>query len=202
MISPIPCRAVLLSFLDQIKGLKKLGVYFVGGKVMNIEKIIRHGDTGKMVAPLIDAVTARIHEGGIPTVVVASTKGKQALKLGEALKGSAQVVSVTEFGYSDSVKKAMKKLKVVLVENADLPIQDHREIRQSLEVFGSGVKVALEVAVIAAGKGLADGPILAVGGAGGRLDTALVVRPSTPEGLLDTDPCKELAVLEVLTLPS
>lgn len=154
------------------------------------------------MATLIDAVTARVQEGGIPTVVVASMKGKQALKLGEALKGSAQVVSVTEFGYSDSVKKAMKKLKVVAVENADLPIQDHKEMRETLEVYGSGVKAALEVAVIAAGKGLASETILAIGGAGGSLDTALVVRPSTPEGLLNTDPDAELAVLEVVTLPS
>jgi len=169
---------------------------------MNIEKIVRHGDKGEKAASLIDAVMDRVQKGGIPTVVVASVKGRQALKLGEALKGSAQVVSVTEFGYSDSVKKAMKKLKVVSIENADLPIQDHREMREALEVFGSGVKAALEVAVIAAGKGLASDPVLAVGGASGRLDTALVVRPSTPEGLLDTDPDAELAVLEVLALPA
>jgi hypothetical protein len=186
----------------QVKGLKKRGVYLVGDNVMNIDKIIRHGDKGKTAASLIDTVTARVQEGGISTVVVASVKGKQALKLGEALKGSAKVVSVTEFGYSDSVKKAMKKLKVVSVENADLPIQDHKEMREALEVYGSGVKAALEVAVIAAGKGLASEPILAIGGAGGRLDTALVVRPSTPEGLLDTDPDAELAVLEVVTLPA
>jgi hypothetical protein len=169
---------------------------------MNIEKIIRHDDTGKADASLTDAVTDRVHKGGIPTVVVASMKGKQALKLGEALKGSAQVVSITEFRYSDAVKKAMKKLKMVSIENADLPIQDHREIREALEAYGSGVKAALEVAVIAAGKGLAPEPVLAIGGARGGLDTALVVRPSTPEGILDTDPDVELAVLEVIALPA
>jgi hypothetical protein len=169
---------------------------------MNIEKIIQHDDTGKRADSLIDAVTDRVQKGGIPTVVIASVKGKLALKLGEALQGSAQVVSVTEFGYSDSVKKAMKKLKVISVENADLPIQDHKEMREALEVYGSGVKAALEVAVIAAGKGLASEPVLTIGGSGGRLDTALVVKPSTPDGLLDSDPNAELAVLEVLALPA
>jgi hypothetical protein len=169
---------------------------------MNIEKIIQHDHSGKGAASFIDAITDRVHEGGIPTVVVASVKGKQAIKLGEALKGTAQVVSVTEFGYSDSVKKAMKKLKVISVENADLPIQDHREMREALRVYGSGVKAALEVAVIAAGKGLASEPVLVIGGSRGGLDTALVVRPSTPEGLLDTDPDAELAVLEVVALPA
>jgi hypothetical protein len=169
---------------------------------MNIKKIILHGEKSKIASSLIDVVTNRVHEGGIPTVVVASTKGKQALKLGEALKGSAQVLSVSEFGYSAAVKKAMKKLKVISIENANLPIQDHREMREALEVLGTGVKTALEVAVIAAAKGFASEPILVLGGSRGGLDTALVVRPSTPEGLLDTDPDSELTVLEVLALPA
>ena len=169
---------------------------------MNIEKIILHGENGKTTSSIIDAVTGRVQKGGIPTVVVASTNGKQALKLGEAMKGSAQVVSVSEFGYSDAVKKAMKKLKVVPIENANLPIQDYREIRETLEALGTGVKAALEVAVIAAGKGLATDPVLVLGGSRSGLDTALVVRPSTPEGIFDTDPDAELAVLEVLALPA
>jgi len=202
ILFPTPTPRTGLNWGFQVKGLKKLSVYLVGDKVMNIDKIIRHGDKEKTSATLIDAVTARVQEGGIPTVVVASMKGKQALKLGEALKGSAQIVSVTEFGYSDSVKKAMKKLKVISVENADLPIQDHKEMREALAIYGSGVKAALEVAVIAAEKGLASEPVLAIGGARGKLDTALVIRPSTPEGLLSTDPDAELAVLEVVTLPA
>ena len=202
ILFPTPRPRTGLNWFLRVKGLKKLSAYLDGDEDMNIEKIIRHSDTGKGAASLIDAVTDRVQEGGIPTVVVASVKGKQALKLGEALKGSAQVVSVTEFGYSDAVKKAMKKLKVVPVENADLPIQDHREMREALEAYGSGVKAALEVAVIAAGKGLASEPVLAVGGSGRGLDTALVVRPSTPEGLLDTDPDAELVVLEVVALPA
>ncbi len=202
ILFPTPRPLTGLKWLLRVKSLKKRGAYLDGDEDMNIEKIIRHGDTGKKGASLIDAVTDRVREGGISTVVVASVKGKQALKFGEALKGSAQVVSVTEFGYSDSVKKAMKKLKVISVENADLPIQDHREMREALKVYGSGVKAALEVAVIAAGKGLASEPVLVIGGSRGGLDTALVVRPSTPEGLLDTDPDAELAVLEVVALPA
>jgi hypothetical protein len=168
---------------------------------MNVEKIAHYVGHGKGSGSLIEAVTSRVNKGGIPTVIVASTKGKQVLKLGEALKGAAEVVGITEFEYSDSVKKAMKKLKVVSVEKADLQIQDHRELREALGAFGTGVKAALEVAVIAAGKGLASEPVLAVGGARGGLDTALVVRPTPPEGLLDTDPEKGLAVLEVVALP-
>ena len=169
---------------------------------MNVEKIAQYVDKGKGSGSIIDAVTSRVDKGDIPTVIVASTKGKPVIKLGEALKGSAEVVGVTEFDYSDSVKKAMKKLKIVPVERANLQIQDHRELLEALAAFGTGVKAALEVAVIAAGKGLASEPVLAVGGARGGLDTALVVRPIPPEGLLDSDPGKELAVLEVVALPA
>ncbi|MBQ03649.1 hypothetical protein CL673_02925 [Candidatus Bathyarchaeota archaeon] len=169
---------------------------------MDINQIILHLDTGKTVLSLINAVADRVNKGGISTVVIASMKGKQVIKFSEALKGSAKVVSVTEFEYSNSLKKAMKKLKVVLVENADLHIQDHREMREALQACSSGVKAALEAVVIAAGKGLASEPVLAIGGGRHGLDTALVVRPSTPEDLVDTDLKDELAVLEVIALPT
>lgn len=156
---------------------------------------------GRSTAPLVEAVAERVGEGDLASVVVASTKGKTAAAVGEALKGSAQVVSVTEFAYGDDVKKAMKKLKVVPVENADLPIQDRRGMREALEIFGAGVKAALEVAAIAAERGLVSGKTMAVAGSRGGLDTALVVRPAPPASFSDPDPGKRMAVLEVLALP-
>ena len=156
---------------------------------------------GKSTAPLIEAVAERFKDGDLSSVVVASTKGKTAAKLGETLKGTAQVVSVTEFTYSDDVKKAMKKLKVVSVEKADLPIQDRREMMEALEIFGAGVKAALEVAAIAADKGLVSGKTMVVAGSKGGLDTALVVRPSPLADFSNPDPEKRMAVLEILALP-
>ena len=156
---------------------------------------------GKSTAPLIEAVSERVKEGDLASVVVASTKGKTAARLGEALKGAAQVISVTEFTYGDDVKKALKKLKVVPVEKADLPIQDRREMREALQIFGAGVKAALEVSAIAAEKGLVSGKIMAVAGSRGGLDTALVVRPSPPADFSNPDPEKRMAVHEILALP-
>jgi hypothetical protein len=156
---------------------------------------------GKSTVTLIEAVAERFKEGGLASVVVASTKGKTAVKLGEALKGAAQVVSVTEFTYSDDVKKAMKKLKIVPVEKADLPIQDRRGMSEALQIFGAGVKAALEVVAIAAEKGLVSDKTVVVAGSRGGLDTALVVRPSTPAEFSSPDPGKRMAVLEILALP-
>ena len=155
----------------------------------------------KATARLIEAVSERGREGDLRSVVVASTKGKTAIRLGEALKDVAEVIGVTEFTYSDDVKKSMKKLKVKAVEKADLPIQDRREMREALMLFGAGVKASLEVASVAAEKGLVEGNVIAVAGSRGGLDTALVVRPSGPDDFANPDPSKRMAVLEVLALP-
>jgi hypothetical protein len=169
---------------------------------MTVEKSVLYlKPGGKGTARLIEAVAERVKDGGLASVVVASTKGKTALKLGEALKGVAEVVSVTEFTYGDDIKKSMKKLKVTPVEKAELPIQDRREMREALLMFGTGVKAALEVAAIAAEKGLVQGSVLAVAGSRGGLDTAMVVRPSTPSNFSNPDPEKRMAVLEIVALP-
>jgi len=169
---------------------------------MSVERKVLYLKSGaEATAGLIEAVSERGREGDLKTVVVASTKGKTAIKLGEALKDVAEVISVTEFTYSDDVKKSMKKLGIKPVEKADLPIQDRREMREALMVFGAGVKASLEVASVAAEKGLVEGNIIAVAGSKGGLDTALVVKPSHPDDFANPDPSKRMAVLEFLALP-
>jgi hypothetical protein len=172
--------------------------YLVGGKVLNIEVLTKYQTDKEATSSIIDVVQSRVKDGNISAVVIASMKGKTLLKYGEALKGVVEVVGITEFEYSASIKKSMKKLKVVSIENADLPLQDNLELRETLLTYGSGVKAALEVAVIAAEKGLASGSILAVGGGErGGLDTAIVVNPISP-----TNAREKLEILEVLALPS
>lgn len=169
---------------------------------MSVKRKVLYVKPGtKGTARLIEAVAERVKKGDLQSVVVASTKGKTAISLGEALKGVAEVVSVTEFTYSDDVKKSMKKLKVAPVEKADLPIQDRREMREALLVLGTGVKAALEVAAVAAEKGMTQGNVVAVAGSKGRLDTALVVRPSPPADFSSPDPEKRMSVLEIIAMP-
>ncbi len=169
---------------------------------MKVEKRVLYLKPGaESTAHLIGAIAERVGEGGLASVVVASTKGETAIKLAEAVKGAVGVVSVTEFTYDDETKKSMKKLNVSPVERADLPIQDRREMSEALLLFGTGVKAALEVAAIAAEKGLAKGNVVAVAGSRGGLDTALVVKPSAPSNFSNPDPEKRMSVLEIIAMP-
>ena len=170
---------------------------------MTIEKKVIYVTPGvEGTNSLVKAVSMRALEEGVDSIVVASMKGKAALKIAEEVKNTVKVVSVTEFSYGENVKKAMKKLKIIAVENADLPIQDRKEMREALEIFGSGVKAALEVASISAEKGLVKDKTIAVAGGKGGLDTAILLRPAAPNDFNNPDPEKRMSVLEILALPS
>jgi len=167
---------------------------------MNSEKPTLYVTKAVKNSKVFEVVKTRVEESGASTVVVGSTKGKSAIQLSEALGGAAAVVSVTEFTYSDDVKKTMKKMKVTAVEKADLPIQDNREMRETLMIFGPGVKAALEVAAIAVSQGLAQGDFVAVAGSDKGIDTAILVSSDHPEKELISDPLKQMLVKEVIAL--
>ena len=146
---------------------------------------------------LLKATEAR----GISNVVVASRGGKTALKIAEAVGKKVHVISITEFSYSDDVKKKMKKLKMAPIENADLVIQDLREMNETLLMFGPGVKTALEVAAIAKQRGLVDGEFIAVSGGKKGIDTVMVLDTVHPEAELVTEPVKQLAIKQIIASP-
>jgi hypothetical protein len=146
---------------------------------------------------LYATLSERVLRGGISSAVVASRNGKTAIELAGKLK-NVKFVSVTEFTYTDDIKKEMKKLGIIFLEKSEMPIQDRREMRDALLVFGPGVKSAIEVAIVAAEKKLVEGRVIAVAGNKRRLDTALVLRPSTTSDISNPDPSKRLSVLELL----
>lgn len=175
---------------------------FHSGIFLKVVKNIIYVKSGpEATSDVIEAVINRVKESGISSVVVASTKGGSAVRLAENLKGSAEVISVTEFNYSEDLKKRMKKLGVKAIERAELPIQDKREMRETLLLLGTGVKAALEVTTIAAEKGVTQSNVIAIAGSQGGLDTALVVKPAPTSDLFSPDPEKRMAVLEFITLP-
>lgn len=126
---------------------------------------------------MIDAVKKAMGDKEIFKIVIASRGGKSAVKLAESLGKGVQVISVSEFSYSDDTKKKMKKLKMVPVENADLIVQDMKETRDALLSYGPDVKAAVEVALIAKQRELVEGEYMAVSGK----KTALVVNPDVIE---------------------
>jgi len=137
----------------------------------------------------------------IKSIVVASQGGKTAIKIAEELGKEANVIAISEFSYNESIKKDMKKLKITSIENANLPIQDLREMRETLLMFNSGIKAAIEVASIAANNRRVEGKFVAVSGSGNGLDTALIINTVHPEKEAISEPLKQLSVEKILSSP-
>ncbi|MBD3206756.1 hypothetical protein GF319_10505 [Candidatus Bathyarchaeota archaeon] len=147
-----------------------------------------------------DLILETVKEYNLKTVVVGSNKGRSAIDLVEIVGDNAHVISITEFTYSDDLKKDMKKKKITPLEKVNLPIQDDRAMRETLLMFGSGVKAALEVARIAVINGLKDKQFITVAGGGQGLDTALLVTTNHPDEEMITDPKKRMLVKEIIAL--
>jgi hypothetical protein len=154
-------------------------------------------DQGKENIKLYENLNEIISKGDIDAIVIASRTGNLSLKIAEKIKG-VKLVSVTEFIYSDEIKKEMKKANINPIEKSDLPIQDKTTVRDTLLIFGSGVKTAIEVATIAADKGLVSGKVISISGGKKGVDTALLIKTSKSTNMFDPDPEKRLAVLDFL----
>ena len=155
----------------------------------------------KGVDRLFESIKSRLKPEGPNEVVVASHRGKSAVKLAELLGKQAHITSITEFVYDDETKKEMKKLNITLVEKANLPIQDNREMRETLLMFGSEIKAALEVAIIAKNMKIVKGEFISVAGGEEGLNTALLINTEYPEKVTVSDPTKQLKIEEFLMLP-
>jgi hypothetical protein len=167
------------------------------------------------------AVKARALELGIRHVVVASNSGATALKLWNALEGTGvSLVSVPEHaGYaggdapslSDEKRKEQedKGIKVLTCSHALSGVGrsimkkfggiSHVEIiAYTLRQFGGdGLKVAVEVAVMAADAGLipTDRETIAVGGTRGGADCAIVLKAAHMNNFFD------LEIREIIAKP-
>ena len=159
------------------------------------------------------AVKARCAELGVRHVVAASNTGYTALKLWEALRDmGTTVVSVGEHAgfrggdeqdLSDDQRRALeeKGIKVLICSHALSGVGrsvtnkfggiSHTEIiAHTLRRFGGeGIKVAVEVAVMAADAGLVptDREIIAVGGSGRGADAAIVLKAAHMNNFFDLE---------------
>lgn len=149
---------------------------------------------------VIDAVKTAVAETGVRHVVVASTSGATALAFAKALGKKAQVIAVTyHAGWHGGDVVAIKPearrelenagVKVVICSHALSGISrsvsrqfggpNYPElIAATFKMLGEGMKVAVEVSVMAADSGMVptDQNIIAVGGTGTGCDTAVLLR--------------------------
>ena len=174
----------------------------------------------KNTAALVAAVKERAEALGIKHLVVASNSGATGLVLQKALAGlGVTVVSVTEHsgwqgGDRSTITAAMRRkleaagVRVLMCSHALSGVA--RSIAQkfggvsqveiiahTLRLMGEGMKVAVEVAVMAADAGLAptDREIIAVGGTGRGADVAIVLRAAHMNNFFD------LEIREIIAKP-
>jgi len=172
-------------------------------------------------ASVAEAVRERCAELGIRHVVVASNTGATALALSDALKDQGiTLVSVAEHAgfsggdqqhLSDEQRSRLDQngIKVLICSHALSGVgrsitrkfggTSHTEvIAWTLRLFGTeGIKVAVEVAVMAADAGLVptDREIIAVGGSGGGADSAVVLKAAHMNNFFD------LEIREIIAKP-
>jgi len=169
---------------------------------------------------VVQAVTGRCKELGIKHVVVASSSGETAVKFAEALKDSgASVVAVTyhsgfkggdECAVGDEMKKKLDDLGVKLVVGSHALSGVGRSISEkfggvtpveiiahTLRRISQGVKVGVEISVMAADAGLVPTTedIIAVGGSGRGADAAIVLKPAHMNNFFD------IKVREIIAMP-
>lgn len=155
---------------------------------------------------VIEAAAKRAAELKICHIVVASTSGKTALKMAEAVKGSSiKVIGIShqygqkekgEWEVQEEYKNKLEALGVAITTQSHLFSGIECSITKKFggfsrvevisdtlrSLFGKGFKVAIEVAIMAADSGYIpvsdDTEIIAIGGMRRGADVALVLRPA------------------------
>ena len=164
----------------------------------------------KHTAATLEAAKARAGELDIQTLVIATTTGETALKALDVFENTqAKIIAVTlhagcwsKYAPPDPEKvKAAEELGVKFL-TATHALMGHvgsavREkfggvdpvetIAYTYYTFGQGMKVAVEVALMAADAGLVDQDeeIIAIAGTGKGADTAIVVKPAFTTSFFD-----------------
>ena len=160
----------------------------------------------------------RAEELGIKTILVASTRGDTAVKAIEVLKG-LRVIAVThshgfrdpnEPEFTEENRKAFEGKGGIMLTTTHLFSGISRAVRQkfntyiigdivasTLRVLGEGMKVVVEIAVMAADGGLVrtDEDVICIAGTGHGSDTAVVLTPVISNNFFD------LKIKEILCKP-
>lgn len=176
---------------------------------------------------VLEAVSKRVDNGGISKVIVASTSGETALKFARALQGKAEVFCVTEAPFrrewneawpclDAENEEALRKLGATVINNVPYVFHDsvlegarwnaaapERLVKETLYCFGQGLKVAVEVVLIAVSCGFVPPfeDVIAVGGSSRGADTAIALRGTYPACIFDKDPRKRLEIREIIAMP-
>jgi hypothetical protein len=159
----------------------------------------------------LDIALACCEEKGIRKIVVASSTGKTALRLHDKAKPSIEVIAVT-YGAGSKYREEVEEFnrnRETLVERGIRVVRGIHAlsatertfenkyksgfiplniVADTLRMFSQGMKVCVEVAVMAAEAGFVtpDEEVVAVGGTGTGADTSVVLKPAYAAGMFET----------------
>jgi hypothetical protein len=156
----------------------------------------------------LKAARKRADELGIRDVVVSSTTGSSGLKACRVFKGFNLVVVRHHTGFEAPCRQQMKPKseKQIIRAGAKILTSTHslsgveRSVRvkrdtvgfveimaDTLRTFGVGIKVCIEIMVMAADAGLisANRDVIAIGGTKGGVDAAVVIQPAHSNNFFD-----------------
>lgn len=178
---------------------------------------------------VVQAVVQRLAEGNIHTIVAATTTGYTSLALADALQERNDVTLISvghgarvrEWGteyptLKREAKQALEKRGVIVADRVSYvfhssmlefsrwktPVPEEI-LRESLYAFGQGLKVAVEVTLMAVASGFLEPyqDVIAVGGTEQGADTAIVVRATYPNHVFSEESGQRLRIHEILCMP-
>jgi uncharacterized protein len=179
-----------------------------------------HKPGGKNTRGVLEAVSKRAKDISIRKILIASYSGRTAFEALKILDKDISIIVVTHVtGYAkpdvqeldekDRKELESQGVKVLTCQHAfggvgrgvrnKLDTYQIDEIMaHTLRVFGQGVKVAIEVTLMAADAGLVrtDEDVIAVGGTAQGVDSALVLKPANSARFFD------LKVREIICKPA
>ena len=164
-------------------------------------------------ARTLELAKARADELGIKTIVVATTAGDTAVKAMDIFKGFKVVIVTHVTGFHEpNTQELTEENRKIVEEKGGIIVTAthafggiHRALNtdqkppppssaigeiaaKTLRIFGQGLKVACEIAAMAADTGLVrtDEEIICIGGTGRGADTAAVLQPSNAHRFFNT----------------
>ena len=169
-------------------------------------------------ARTLEVARQRADELGIRTVLVASTRGETGVQAAQQLRGYDVVVVSHATGFAGPNTQELTEENRAAIEAAGAKILTCQHafggigravrkkwgtyatdeiVAQTLRIFGEGLKVCVEMALMAADAGLVKvgQPCIAIAGTGRGADTAVVLAPAHVQQFFD------LQVMEILAKP-
>lgn len=177
------------------------------------------GQPGRQnTARTLEVARQRADQLGIRTVLVATTRGETGLQVAQRFQGYDVVVVTHSTGFAGPNIQELTEENRAAIESAGAQILTCQHalggvsravrkkwgtyaideiIAQTLRIFGEGMKVCAEIALMAADAGLVPvgEPCIAIAGTGRGADTAVVLIPANVQQFFD------LRVMEVLVKP-